>query len=571
MLMFWRSRDILGRPEWALNRSLYKSMGYSDEDLSKPLVAIVNSWSTLCPGSFPLRDIAEAVKQGISEAGGMPVEFGTIGGCDGIAQGHEGMRYILPTRDLIANDIEMMIEAHRLDGMVLLGSCDKIVPGMLMAAARLDIPSILVNAGPMMPGEYSKHNPYGGEHVDSSAVQEGLGSLISGAITEREYLELEDRACPSPGSCAMLGTANSMCCIAEAIGMSLTGSSMIPAVEADRMRAARKSGMQIVELIKKGITARQIMTKEALKNGIKLNSAIGGSTNVALHMPAIAYEAEIQLSLEEFGEISQSVPHVAAIMTASKYDLVDFHRAGGVPAVMKVIESLLETGCLTVTGETIGENIKNARIIDNRVIHDLSDPFHESGGIAVLKGNIAPQGSISKPASIRSDLWSFKGPALVFDGEHQAIEGIKAGRVKPGDVVVIRYEGPRGGPGMPEMFKALKLLAGMGLAENTALVTDGRFSGSNSGCFVGHVSPEAAQGGPIAVIKNGDIISIDIIKGFVEVELTEVEIAGRLKEWNAPEPRVKRGYLSLYSRLVGSASTGAVIPHDFTKGRCEDE
>lgn len=553
--MFHRSKDILHFPEWALNRSLYKSMGYTDQDLVKPLVAVVNSWNTVVPGHYNLREVSEAVKAGIREAGGTPVEFGTIAACDGIAQGHEGMRYILPTRDLIANDIEMMIQAHRFDGMVLLGSCDKIVPGMLMAAARLDIPSILVNGGPMLPGHFK------GKDTDSSIVQESLGALKAGEMTEAEYLELENCACPGPGSCAMLGTANTMCCLAEAMGMALPGSATIPAVDAGRLRAAQESGRVIVDLIQKGITAGQIITKESLANAVRVSSAIGGSTNVALHLPAIAYEADVEFNLEWFHQLSQETPHIAGIMPATEYDLADFHAAGGVPAVMKEISSLINTDCLTVTGKTVLENVKQVAIKDPRVIKTMDNPFHANGGLAVIRGNLAPNGAVTKPAAISSDLLTFRGPARVFDSEQLAIAAIEAGRIQPGDVVVIRYEGPKGGPGMPEMFKPMKLLVGLGLAKKVALVTDGRFSGSNNGCFVGHISPEAMEGGPLALVQEGDLVDIDIPNRQLNVDLSPEELAKRKENWQAPAPRVTKGYLALYARITESADKGAIIKY----------
>ncbi|MEG6520739.1 dihydroxy-acid dehydratase [Desulfotomaculum sp. 1211_IL3151] len=551
--MFHRSKEILHFPDWALNRSLYKSMGYTDEDLDKPLVAVVNSWNNVVPGHYNLREVSEAVKAGIRAAGGTPVEFGTIAACDGIAQGHEGMRYILPTRDLIANDIEMMIQAHRFDGMVLLGSCDKIVPGMLMAAARLDIPAIFVNGGPMLPGHFQ------GKDTDSSIVQESLGTLKAGEMTMAEYKELENCACPGPGSCAMLGTANTMCCLAEAMGMALPGSSTIPAVDASRFRAAQQSGRVIVDLIKRGITTGQIITKESLANAVRVSSAIGGSTNVALHIPAIAYEAKVDYDLEWFHELSQGTPHIAGIMPATEYDLADFHVAGGVPAVMKELASVLNTNCLTVTGKTVLENVQTAVIKDSRVIKTMTEPFHQNGGLAVIKGNLAPNGAVTKPAAIASELLKFCGSARVFDSEQLAIEAIEAGKIQPGDVVVIRYEGPKGGPGMPEMFKPMKLLVGMGLAKKVALITDGRFSGSNNGCFVGHISPEAMEGGPLALVQEGDSIDIDIPNRLLNIKVSPAELAARQEKWQAPAPRVTRGYLALYARITESADKGAII------------
>ncbi|MDI6600833.1 MAG: dihydroxy-acid dehydratase [Thermoanaerobacteraceae bacterium] len=560
--MYWRSKDILARPEWSLNRSLYKSMGYTDDELDRPLVAVVNSWNTIVPGHFMLNDIAKAVKEGIVSAGGTPVEFSTIAACDGIAQGHKGMRYILPTRDLIANSIEMMIQAHRLDGMVLIGSCDKIVPGMMMAAARLNIPAIFINEGPMPSGIFEKENPYGGPFVDSSAVQEGLGALKAGRLTLEDYCMLEDVACPFPGSCAMLGTANTMCCVAEAMGMSLSGSAMIPPTEALRLRMAKETGKAIVQLIEKGITARDIINKDSIENAARLALAIGGSTNLALHIIAIALEAGVEFTLDDLDRLARKTPHVAAVMPASPYGCAEFYHAGGVPAVMKQIESLLHCDALTVNGRTVRENISDVVVKDDRIIRSMDSPFHKDSGLAVLKGNLAPDGSVTKPAAIPEHLWHFRGRARVFDSERDAIDYIEAGKVERGTVLVIRYEGPKGGPGMPEMFKPMKLLAGMGLAEDVALITDGRFSGSNNGCFVGHISPEAFEGGTIALVKDGDIIDIDIINKSLNVDLSDEELNTRRGKWIQPEPKIKEGYLYLYSKLASSADKGAVLRYD---------
>ncbi|HHV56392.1 MAG TPA: dihydroxy-acid dehydratase [Firmicutes bacterium] len=557
MLTFTRSHDILQQPEWSNVRALYKSSGYTDDDLTKPIIAVVNSFNTICPGHFNLRELAQHVREGIRAAGGTPVEFGTIAACDGMAMGHEGMRYILPTRELIAGDIEMMMQAHRLDGMVLLGSCDKIVPGMLMAAVRLDVPAILVNGGPTLPGTLRRDNPYGGEHIDHSIIQQSLGTLQAGQMTKEEYLWLEDNTCPTIGSCAMLGTANTMCCLAEAMGMALPGSAAIPAVYSRRMAVAYESGKAIVELVRRGLTARKIITRAALHNAIKVNSAIGGSTNAVLHLLAIAYEAGVDLSLDEFGRISSEVPHIAPLMPGGPYDLVDFYEAGGTPAVMKELAGLLDLDCPTVTGKSIRENIADVAVRDRNVIRGLERPVHPVGGIAVLKGNLAPRGAITKPAAIPQEAWSFRGPAVVFDSEQEALQGISGGSVKPGDIIVIRYEGPKGGPGMPEMYKPMKLLVGMGLGSKVCLVTDGRFSGSNNGCFVGHVSPEAAEGGPIAAVAAGDIIRVDIEKRTIEVETAD--FAERCRQPVTPLRKAVRGYLSVYARLVSSADRGAII------------
>jgi len=554
--MKWRSREILKRPEWAMNRALYKSMGYSDYDLDRPLIGIANSWNRIVPGHANLNLVSEYVKQGIFQAGGTPVEFGVIGACDGIAQGHEGMHYILPTRELIANDIEMMVEAHRLDAVVLLGSCDKIVPAMLMAAARLDLPAILVVGGPMEGG-----CEFDGRSSDTTSLTEALGMLKAGRIDEATYRRLEDCATPTCGSCAFFGTANTMCCLAEAMGMCLPGSSTIPATAAARLRAAQASGRRIVEMVREGITARKILTPEAIENAVRVNTAVGGSTNAALHIPAIAYEAGFDISMDQFEHYCRTTPYIARIYPAGPFNVPDFHEAGGVPAVMKEILGLLHGDALTVTGRTVAENVSEARIHNSQIIRTLAEPWQREGGLAVLRGNLAPNTAVTKPAAIDPRMHTFTGTARCFNSEEEANEAILEGRIREGDVVVIRYEGPKGGPGMREMYKAMKLLYGRGLALKTALVTDGRFSGTNNGCFVGHVSPEAAEGGPIAVVQDGDTITVDIPKRSLHLHVPDEEIQRRLSQWRRPEPRFKSGYLALYARLALSADKGAIIPH----------
>jgi dihydroxy-acid dehydratase len=556
--MFWRSKDILQWPEWALARGLFKSMGYSDYDLARPLVGIANSWNRVVPGHYNLNLVSDYVKQGISQAGGTPVEFGVIGACDGIAQGHAGMHYILPTRDLIANDVEMMVEAHRLDAVVLLGSCDKIVPGMLMAAARLDIPAIFVAGGPMAGG-----CEFDGRAADMTSLTEGLGMLKAGKIDEQTYRHLENCAGPSCGSCSFLGTANTMCCLAEALGLSLPGTATIPAHEADRLRAAQESGRQIVQLIQHGITARRIINRKGIENAIRLNAAIGGSTNAVLHMLAIAYEADCDLTVDTFEELSRTTPYIAKMNPAAAPNVPDFNKAGGVPAVMKEILSLLHGDSLTVNGKTVAENVAKAQIFDRTVIKSLKEPWSQGGGLAILRGNLAPNTAITKPAAINPEMHTFTGKARCYDSEEAANQAILDGRVSEGEVVVIRYEGPKGGPGMREMYKAMKLLYGRGLALKTALVTDGRFSGTNNGCFVGHISPEAAEGGPLAVVEDGDLITIDIPNRTLRLHVSDGQIKARLANWRRPEPKFKKGYLALYARLAESADKGAIIRHKF--------
>ena len=556
--MFWRSREILEWPEWAFVRGLYKSMGYSDYDLARPLVGIANSWNRVVPGHYNLNLVSDYVKQGIQQAGGTPVEFGVIAACDGIAQGHDGMHYILPTRDLIANDVEMMIEAHRLDGVVLLGSCDKIVPGMIMAAARLDIPAILVAGGPMEGGcEFDERA------ADMTSLTEGLAMLKSGKIDEAAYRELENCAGPGCGSCSFLGTANTMSCLAEALGLSLPGSATIPAVKADRLRAAQDSGRQIVHLVQQDLRSRQIINRKGLDNAIRLNAAIGGSTNAILHMLAIAYEADVNLNVDDFEELSRTTPHIARMNPAAAPNVPDFHDAGGVPAVMKEILPLLHKDALTVSGKTVAENVAGAKILNSGVIRTMTNPWSTGGGLAILRGNLAPNSAITKPAAIKPEMHKFTGKAHCFDSEEAANQAILEGRVVEGEVVVIRYEGPKGGPGMREMYIAMKLLYGRGLALKTALVTDGRFSGTNNGCFVGHISPEAAEGGPLAIVRDGDSITIDIPSRKLHLHVGDEEIKKRLARWKRPEPKFKRGYLALYSRLAESADQGAIIRNKF--------
>jgi len=554
--MNWRSKDTLRRPEWSLRRSLYKSMGYSDYDLDRPLIGVANSWNRVASGHYNLDLVSDYVKQGIFQAGGTPVEFGLMAACDGLATGHDGMHYILPTRDLIANDVEMMVQAHRLDAVVLLGSCDKIVPGMLMAAARLDLPAIVVVGGAMEGGCM-----FDDRAADTTSLTVGLGMLKAGRIDEETYLRLEDEATPTCGSCSFLGTANTMGCVAEALGMCLPGSATIPATHADRLRAAQASGRQILELLKQGITARQMINREGIENAIRLSTAIGGSTNVALHVPAIAYEADCEISIDLFEELCSSTPHIARMNPAAPPNVPDFHQAGGVPAVMKELLPLLHGETLTVTGRTVAENVADAQSRDARIIRRREDPWSEGGGLAVLRGNLAPNTGITKPAAIAPEMQTFTGKARCFDSEEEANRAILDGQVQAGEVVVIRYEGPKGGPGMREMYIAMKLLYGRGLALKTAVVTDGRFSGTNNGCFVGHVSPEAAEGGPIAIVEDGDAITIDIPNRRLHLDVPDEEIEARLGKWQRPEPKFRKGYLALYSRLAESADKGAIIRH----------
>ena len=555
----YRSKKILGKPEWCFNRSVFKSLGYSNDDLDKPIIGIANAWNELVPGHANLRQVAEWVRKGIYKSGGTVAEFGVIGACDGTAQGNVGMHFILPSRDLIANDIEVMVEAHQLDAIVLLGSCDKIVPGMLMAAARLDIPAIFLPGGPMLGGVV-----FDNRKSDLTTMSEALGMLKNQAISEETYEGLEDLCGPTCGSCAFLGTANTMCCLAEALGMSLPGSALIPAVYADRLRIAEETGKAIVNLAKSEVKAKDIITLKSLRNAVRVLMAIGGSTNAILHLTAVA--AEIGIAAQEMMNVydccSDTTPQVAKVNPASKYDMEDFYKAGGIPQVMQEIKSLLHLECRTVTGATTGENLAEFRgkfPVNREVIKTMSEPFNALKGLAILKGNLAPDTAVTKPAAIDASMWKFTGLARVFDSEEQAEAAILAGKIKEGDVVVIRYEGPKGGPGMREMYKAMKYIYGMGLAKKTALITDGRFSGTNNGCFVGHISPEAAEGGPLAIVADGDTITIDIPGKVLQLHVSEKEIASRLKTWKRPAPKFTKGYLGLYTKLASSAASGAIL------------
>ncbi len=549
-----RSQKILHRPRWSKVRALFKSMGYSDADLARPLIGIANSWNRIVPGHYNLRRVAEYVTQGILQAGGTPLEFGVIAACDGIANGHEGMHYVLPSREIIAGSIEIMVQAHRLDGLVMLGSCDKIVPGMLMGAARLDVPAIHVVGGPAEGG-----CEFDGRAADTTSIAEGLGMLKAGRIDEETYNRLEDQVMPTCGSCSFMGTANSMACAAEAMGMSLPGTANIPATHADRLRAAQHSGRQIVELVRNGIASRRIISRKGIENAIRLTAAIGGSTNIALHLPAIGYEAGMQIHMAHFDELCRTTPHIAKINPAAATNVADFHLAGGVKAVMSEILPLLHGDAMTVSGKSIADNLANTPKGDPAVIKTFENPWSSQGGLAVLRGNLAPDSAITKPAAIHRDMQTFAGQARCFDSEEDANQAIIDGNIQPGNVVVIRYEGPKGGPGMREMATAMKLLYGCGLALKTAVVTDGRFSGTNNGCFVGHISPEAAEGGPIAAVRDGDTITIDIPNRSLHLDVADQELNTRLAGWQRPEDKITGGYLGIYARLASSAAEGAVL------------
>ena len=548
-----RSDIIKKGIERAPHRSLFKAMGYTDEEIQRPLIGVVNSVNEIVPGHIHLDKIAEAVKTGIRMAGGTPVEFGCIGICDGIAMGHEGMKYSLASRELIADSCESMAIAHSFDGMVFIPNCDKIVPGMLMAAARVDVPSIFISGGPML--SINKN----GTQLDLNSVFEAVGSFKVGAITEEDVAEYENNACPGCGSCSGMFTANSMNCLTEVLGMGLPGNGTVPAVYAERIRLAKQAGMKY-ELVEKDIN-HPISCTEAFENALAVDMALGCSTNSVLHLPAIAHEAGVELNLEMINTISSRVPNLCKLAPSGPYHVQDLYMAGGVQAVMKELtkQNLLHLELITVTCKTVDENVENVEVKDTDVIRPIDNPYSPTGGIAVLKGNIAPNGAVVKRSAVANEMLKHTGPARVFNSEDEAIDAIYGGRINKGDVVIIRYEGPKGGPGMREMLGPTSAIAGMGLDKDVALITDGRFSGASRGASIGHVSPEAMEGGPIAAVKDGDIITIDIPDGKLNVNLSKQQLEERMVEWKAPEPRIKKGYLARYSRLVSSADKGAIL------------
>jgi len=549
------SNQVKKGPERAPHRSLLYALGYTPEELERPLVGIANSQNEIVPGHLHLDRIAEAVKAGVRMAGGTPIKFHTIAICDGIAMGHQGMKYSLPSRELIADSVEAMAMAHQFDGLVLIPNCDKIVPGMLMAAARLHLPTVVVSGGPMLAGRY------GGEDVDLTTVFEAVGQFAAGKIGEAELTAIEQAACPGCGSCSGMFTANTMNCLSEALGMALPGNGTISAIHADRIRLAKRAGTQVMALIEMGLRPRDILTREAFENAIALDMAIGGSSNTVLHLPAIAHEVEVELPLELFNEISAHTPYLAKLSPAGPLHIQDLSEAGGVSAVLKELSKrdLLHLDRPTVTGRTLGHNIADADILRPEVIHSIDDPLGSTGGIAILRGNLAPEGAVVKAAAVASEMMVHEGPARVFDGEEEAVQAILGGKIHPGDVVVIRYEGPRGGPGMREMLIPTSAIAGMGLDEKVALLTDGRFSGASRGAAIGHMSPEAMEGGPIGLVEEGDRIRVDIPGKQLSLLVSEEELAQRRARWQPIAPRVTRGYLARYAALVTSASTGAVL------------
>jgi len=542
--------------ERAPHRSLMKAMGLIDEEIERPFIGVVNSWNEFVPGHIHLDKIAQAVKSGIRMAGGTPFEFNTIGICDGIAMGHEGMRYSLASRETIADSIELQVKAHQLDALVFIPSCDKISPGHVMASARLNIPSIIVTGGPMCPGIYNDAN------IDLISVFESVGAFQTGKITEEEVSEIENAACPGAGSCAGLFTANTMGCMIEALGMSLPGCGTSHAVDAKKIRIAKESGIKIMELLKKNIRPRDIMTIDAFKNAIKVDMAIGGSTNTVLHLPAIANECEIKINIDLFDDISRKTPHLVSIRPAGTNSMLDFDLAGGVQAVMKNIRENLNLDCMTVSGKTLRENLNNLKINNPKknkeVIKTINNPYHLEGGIAVLRGNLAPDGAVVKQSAVDSKMMIHSGPARVFDCEEDANTAILKGKINKGDVIVIRYEGPKGGPGMREMLQGTSAVVGMGLSDSVAMITDGRFSGGTRGPCIGHVSPEAAECGPIAIVEEGDLIKIDIPNRKLEINLSEEEIKKRMSTCKIKKKKLS-GVLKRYAEHVSSAADGAIF------------
>ena len=550
-----RSDSVKVGTQQAPHRSLFNALGFTEEERKKPLIGIVSSYNEIVPGHMNLDKIAEAVKLGVAEAGGMPVVFPAIAVCDGIAMGHIGMKYSLVTRDLIADSTECMAMAHGFDALVMIPNCDKNVPGLLMAAARLNLPTVFVSGGPMMAGRVD------GKKRSLSSMFEAVGSVAAGKMTMDELGEYEENVCPTCGSCSGMYTANSMNCLTEAIGMGLRGNGTIPAVYSARIRLAKRAGYQVMEMLKRDIRPRDIMTEKSFKNALIVDMALGCSTNTMLHLPAIAHEAGIEINMEMANELSDITPNLCHLAPAGPTYMEDLNEAGGVYAVMKELtkKNLLDLDQMTVTGKTVGENLEGVVNLDTEVIRPIDNPYMQNGGIAVLKGNLAPDTGIVKRSAVVPEMMVHEGPARVFDCEEDAIAAITGGKIKEGDVIVIRYEGPKGGPGMREMLNPTSAIAGMGLGSSVALITDGRFSGASRGASIGHVSPEAAVGGPIALVKEGDIISIDIPKNKLDMKVSDEEIEKRRKEWKPRKPSVTTGYLARYHELVTSGNRGAIL------------
>ena len=543
------------------NKTCYKGTGFSDEDLARPIIGIACSYNESVSGHMNLRELCQQVKNGIYRAGGTPVEFGVMACCDGVADNHYGSHYVLPSRDIIADTVEAQCRANAFDGLVMLASCDKIVPGMLMAAARLDIPAILLAGGPSISSPSFREK----KKINSTTISEAYGLYTKGEVTEDELEKLTTTCMMSCGSCQFMGTANTMCSFAEALGMSLSASALIPAPYLERKRAAFRSGEKIIELVKKHITSRKIMSWDAIENAIMVLMAVGGSTNAVIHTCALGHELGFGSDrvMDAFDRLSV-IPHIAKVSPASnEFDCEDLYKAGGIPEVMRQLKRKLHLGVMTADASTLGENLDNFSPlfpVDNELIRPLDRPYSTLGGLAIMRGNLAPDTGVAKPAAIAEEARKFTGTAICFDGEHACLEAIKAGKIKPGNVVVVRYEGPKGGPGMREMYLTLKMLNGQGLAKSTALITDGRFSGTNNGCFVGHISPEAAEGGPIALVRDGDQITIDVYGKRLELHVSDEELARRRAEWTyTPPADVPQGFLRRYARLVSSASKGAIL------------
>ena len=550
-----RSDNVTKGMQQAPHRSLFNALGYTKEELDRPLVGIVSSYNEIVPGHMNLDKIVEAVKMGVAMAGGTPIVFPAIAVCDGIAMGHTGMKYSLVTRDLIADSTECMAMAHQFDALVMVPNCDKNVPGLLMAAARLNIPTVFVSGGPMLAGHIH------GKQRSLSSMFEAVGSYAAGTMTEDEVREYEEKVCPTCGSCSGMYTANSMNCLTEAIGMGLPGNGTIPAVYSERIKLAKHAGMAVMELLKKDIRPRDIMTKAAFMNALTMDMALGCSTNSMLHLPAIAHEAGVDIDLDIANALSEKTPNLCHLAPAGPTYMEDLNEAGGVSAVMSELNKigLLDTSCMTVTGKTIAENIQGVVNKNPEVIRPVENPYSKTGGIAVLKGNLAPDSAVVKRSAVVPEMMVHEGPARVFDCEEDAIAAIKGGKIVAGDVVVIRYEGPKGGPGMREMLNPTSAIAGMGLGSSVALITDGRFSGASRGASIGHVSPEAAVGGPIAFVEEGDIIKINIPENTLNVDISEEEMAARKAKWQPREPKITTGYLARYASMVTSGNTGAIL------------
>lgn len=551
----FKSDTVRSGVERAPHRSLLRSLGFVGEEMERPLVGLINSYNEIIPGHTHLDKVGDAVRAGIYMGGGMPVQVQTIGVCDGIAMNHAGMKYSLASRELIADSVEIVARAHALDALVLVPNCDKIIPGMLMAAARLDLPCIVISGGPMLAGRY------GDRSIDLANVFEAVGAVKAGKMTEEELAELEECACPTCGSCAGMFTANSMNCLTESLGMGLPGNGTIPAVMSARLRLAKTAGMQVMELWRNGVTPSTIMTDKAFRNALTVDMALGCSTNTVLHLLAIAHEAGMELSLELINEISERTPNLCKLSPAGPHHLEDLDAAGGVPGVMARLSEagLLDLDAVTVTGRTVGDNVSGRPVTNPDVIRSPDNPYGTTGGLAVLFGSLAPNGGVVKQSAVRPEMMKHEGPARVFDSEDAATRAILDGAIKPGDVVVIRYEGPKGGPGMREMLTPTSALAGMGLDAAVCLVTDGRFSGATRGAAIGHISPEAMAGGPMAIVEEGDIISLDIPAKKLDLKVDETTIARRLDSWQPPKRDIPRGYLERYAQLVTSANTGAVF------------